>query len=218
MSPGILTSLSVIEGSGLVNNIKKIYHFGYLAYWLVPFLFRNGDGVVRPQILEFFRGLKSSHPDLPVGAAGFCWGGKWTVELCHAKHRSSPPVGNPQPQSAGQSGGTGEPLIVCGFTAHPSRLTFPTDIEAVELPLAVAASGKHDPQMSREQGEQTKAILEGKNKKVDGVEHEFVWYEGACHGFAVRADEDDEEEAERGLQAEKQAIAWFTKWFAAAKR
>lgn len=136
------------------------------------------------------------------------------VELCSARDRATPPVAEAMPQRPGQSGGTGEPLVVCGFTAHPSRLTFPTDMEAVELPLSVAAAGDNDPQMSREQGEETKKILEGKNKKTDGVEHEFVWYEGAKHGFAVRADEDDIEEAERGKKAEAQAISWFSKWFA----
>lgn len=151
---------------------------------------------------------------------GFCWGGKWTVELCAARDRATPPVSEARPQTPGQSGGTGEPLVVCGFTAHPSKLVYPTDIEAVELPLAVAAATVKDPQMTREQGEQVKKILEEKTEKgaTTGVEHEFVWYEGAKHGFAVRADEDDKEEAARGKAAEDQAIRWFTKWFAAAKK
>lgn len=218
VTPDILLSIPALMATGTVANVKKIYHLAIVAYWFIPFFWRNPDYVVRPQVLTFFRGLKTSHPDLPVGAAGFCWGGKWTIELCSARHRATPPVGNPQPQSSGQSGGEGAPLVVCGFTAHPSRLTYPNDIEAVELPLSIAASGKFDPQMTREQGEQTRGILEAKSKKGAGeVEHEFVWYEGASHGFAVRADEDDTEEAERGKKAEKQAIDWFTRWFGGSK-
>jgi len=39
-------------------------------------------------------------------------------------------------------------------------------------------------------------------------------YEKAHHGFAVRADKNDVEEAKRGKKAEAQAVAWFTRWFA----
>ena len=63
---------------------------------------------------------------------------------------------------------------------------------------------------------ETEEILVGKTAKTKdyGVEHEFVMYEKAFHGFAVRADEDNVEEAERGKKAEAQAIAWFARWFA----
>lgn len=152
---------------------------------------------------------------------GFCWGGKWTIELCHATHRATPPVSEARPQDIGQSGGTGEPLIVCGYAAHPSSITYPGDIEAVELPLSIAAAGNKDPQMSRENGDLAKKILDGKNKRDEdggegGEKYEFVWFEEAKHGFAVRADEQDLEEAERGRQAEEQALNWFERWFAAS--
>lgn len=62
------------------------------------------------------------------------------------------------------------------------------------------------------------------------MQHEFVMYYGAHHGFAVRsvhflrsgtcreltvyrADENDKDEAERGKKAEKQAVDFFTRWF-----
>lgn len=80
----------------------------------------------------------------------------------------------------------GSSLTVCGFTAHPSMLTYPIDIEKVELPYSVAAS-EIDNQMSPEQAKQTKEILKAKTAKSKdrGVEHEFVMYDGAHHGFAV---------------------------------
>lgn len=101
----------------------------------------------------------------------------------------------------------------CGFTAHPSLLKFPEDVEKVRLPYSVAAA-EIDGQMSgefciacdeygvslnlkpadnsrggiAENAKQTEEILNAKNKKreVEGVEHEFVMYKGVNHGFAVR--------------------------------
>ncbi|GAB7347507.1 hypothetical protein MBLNU459_g4409t1 [Dothideomycetes sp. NU459] len=213
--PGsLLNSVEAFLATGLIANLKKIYHLGLVLYWFGPFLYFNTPGVVRPRILTFFRGLASAAPTQPVGAAGFCWGGKYVVELCSDRHKTSPPVGQPTPQDAGQSGGTGKSLLVAGFAAHPSRLALPADIEAVEVPLSVAAASI-DPQLPKDKAEMVRQVLEGKTAKGKdaGVEHEYVWYEGATHGFAVRANEDDKEEAERGKKAEQQAIDWFSKWF-----
>lgn len=70
--------------------------------------------------------------------------------------------------------------------------------------------------MSPDNAKQTKEILTAKTAKTkdQGVEHEFVMYPGVHHGFAVRADEDEKEEAEAGKKAEEQAVKWFTRWFA----
>ena len=70
--------------------------------------------------------------------------------------------------------------------------------------------------MSVENAKQTEEVLVAKTAKTkdQGVEHEFIMYQKAFHGFAVRAGEDNVEEAERGKKAEAQAIAWFEKWFA----
>lgn len=105
-------------------------------------------------------------------------------------------------------------LVDCGFTAHPSLLKFPDHIEKVVLPYAVAAS-EFDIQMSTDNARVTREILEKKTAKTknEGIEHEFVLYEGAHHGFAVRADEDQLHEAEQGKKAEAQAVAWFSRWF-----
>ncbi len=70
--------------------------------------------------------------------------------------------------------------------------------------------------MSPENAKSTESILKEKTEKskANGIEHEFRMYLGAHHGFAVRADEDDKDEAERGKQAEAQAVSWFQRWFA----
>lgn len=178
-------------------------------------MYRDKATTVRPRVLSFFRALATSHPDLPVGAAGYCWGGQWTVELCQGRHLTTPPTNTTTTEDQGRSGGHGKPLIVCGFTAHPSRLKIPNDFEAVELPLSVAASGV-DAQIPIEKAKVIENVLAAKTAKTKdaGVEHEFVLYEGVHHGFAIRADETDKHEAESGQRAEEQAIQWFQKWFA----
>lgn len=114
-----------------------------------------------------------------------------------------------------KSPSTNKRLVDCGYIAHPSNLRYPGDINMVVLPLSVAAA-EHDMMMSAEQAKQTKEILAAKTAKTkdQGVEHEYVMYEGANHGFAVRADEEDLHEAEQGKKAEAQAVAWFGMWFA----
>ena len=94
-------------------------------------------------------------------------------------------------------------------------LKYPDNIESVKLPVSVAAS-EIDPQMSPEQAKQTEEILKSKTAKGKdaGIEHEFVFYPGAMHGFAVRADENEKLQADAGKKAEKQAVDWFTRWFA----
>ncbi|OCK84361.1 hypothetical protein K432DRAFT_378682 [Lepidopterella palustris CBS 459.81] len=78
------------------------------------------------------------------------------------------------------------------------------------------AHGTLDSHFPKAKVEETEAILNAKTEKGKG-EHEVVWYEGARHGFAVRRSQTDLVENERGMAAEAQAIAWFTKCFAAAK-
>jgi dienelactone hydrolase len=154
-----------------------------------------------PRVYNFLTALKENEAkDLPVATAGFCWGGQFVTKICwdlEQNHLSG-----------------GKRITECGFVAHPSFLSYPGDIEKIELPYACAAS-EIDPQMSAEQAKQTESILKEKTEKgkARGIEHEFVMYLGAHHGFAVRADEGDKEEAERGKKAEAQAIGWFERWF-----
>ncbi|EGP91860.1 uncharacterized protein MYCGRDRAFT_67558 [Zymoseptoria tritici IPO323] len=192
-----LTSLKVVSEPGF--QLWKITHFFTLARYFVPFLISCRQSVAGPKIYNFLEAVnKNEAKDLPVGVAGFCWGGLWVTKLCSNEVKAQ----------------DGSDLIVCGFTAHPSMLTYPNDIEKVVLPYAVAAP-EIDPQMSPESAKQTKEILTAKTAKSkdQGVEFEFVMYDGAHHGFAVRADEDDTHEAAQGKKAEAQAVAWFSKWF-----
>ena len=124
--PGeLILSLEAFEAQGLVANVKKIYHFANALYWFLPFLWYNSNGTVRPKIYSFFKAIRDNEAaNLPVGVAGFCWGGQWTVMLCDDSVKTD----------------AGKRLVDCGFTAHPSRLSIPGDVEKVVIPLSVAAA------------------------------------------------------------------------------
>jgi len=173
----------------------------------LPWLIRNRPSVAKPRIFSFFQALRTSAPPFPtpnlkIGAAGFCWGGKYTIHLAantpssrvirHDSQASSPAL---------------EALIDCGFTAHPSMVSVPKDIEEVTLPLSVAV-GEDDFAMKGPLIQQMKDILE---KRKD--DHEVVIMPGAKHGFAIRTNPDDPLQMKYADQAEEQAINWFSRWF-----
>jgi dienelactone hydrolase len=195
----LIISIKALDATGAFAWVTKAYHFLKLVWRGWPFLKNDKAHLVRPRVVNFFRGVRSSHPGLPVAAAGYCWGGQWVVELCSNKEEYAV---------------DGRPLVTCGFTAHPSRLKLPTDIEGVTYPLSIAAAGI-DQQIPEAKAKQIEDILKAKTAKTkdQGVEHEFVMYEDVHHGFAVRADENEGLEREYGKKAEDQAVRWFTKWF-----
>jgi dienelactone hydrolase len=176
---------------------------------VLPWLFKNRSSVCKPRIFNFFEAIRTSPPPFPtsslrIGAAGFCWGGYYTLLL--ARDEPSSRVKRHKAQTS--SNATLEPLIDCGFVAHPSLLTVPKDIEAVNLPLSVAV-GNEDSALTAPQVLQVKKILEEKE-----ADHQVVIMPGAKHGFASRVDPNDEWQLECAERAEVQAMEWFSRWFA----
>ena len=158
-----------------------------------PFLFFTRLAVTRPRVYKFFHDLRDHEAaSLPIGAAGFCWGGKYVFLLCSGSEKAA----------------NGKNLIDCGFTAHPSNLVIPADADAVTLPLSVAV-GDVDIALPLKQVESVKQILAAKGKDT----HEVVILPGAKHGFAVRARPNDDKAVQQGKQATDQAVGWFTNWF-----
>ncbi|EMC98596.1 hypothetical protein BAUCODRAFT_30863 [Baudoinia panamericana UAMH 10762] len=196
----VLISFKALGATGWWNQLYKIYHFFYLFPNFMGFMYYCRQSVTEPRIMKFFKDLKQHEAkNLPVGTAGFCWGAQYVTKLCWDQEKVD----------------GGKRLVDCGFVAHPSMLKYPGDIDMIVLPYSCAAA-EIDPQMSAENAKQTKDILMAKTAKTkdSGVEHEFVMYDGAHHGFAVRADEDEKHEAEQGKKAEDQAVNWFKRWFA----
>jgi dienelactone hydrolase len=185
---------------------KPIYVFQMMSI-AIPWKINTRISVTNPLVISFFQALRTPPfptNNLKIGAAGFCWGGKHTILLAQNTPSSHVHQHESQLNSA-----TLEPLIDCAFTAHPSYLDIPTDIEAIKIPISVAV-GDEDVQMKPPQIQQMKEILEGKK---DGG-HEVKIFPGAKHGFAVRNHPDDKHEMECAEEAEIQAIEWFTRGFA----
>jgi dienelactone hydrolase len=169
----------------------------YKPFWLfqvvmaaVPFLMYNGESVIKPRIVSFHEALRSDPEtkSLKIGSAGFCWGGKYTILLSQEPN-----------------------LIDVGFTAHPSKMKFPEDWDKVQKPLSIAI-GDVDMGIKIDMVNDIKPLLEGESKPKR--QNEVVIYPGAKHGFAVRAPPTDEGQTKSGVEAMKQAIAWFEKWMA----
>ncbi|KAI9644447.1 hypothetical protein NHQ30_006468 [Ciborinia camelliae] len=175
----------------------------------IPWKMRTKIPITHPRVISFFQALRSSNPPFPtnnlkIGAAGFCWGGKHTILLAQddlssriERHHSQAKSSNP------------EPLIDCAFTAHPSYIEVPKDIEAITIPISVAVGDK-DSAMKVPQINQMKEIFQ---VKIKG-NFEVNILQGANHGFASRTHPDDNHEMECAKRAEAQAIDWFKKWFA----
>lgn len=139
--------------------------------------------------------------EVPVGVAGFCWGGLYPFRLSH---------NHPDAKTT-----SGQPLADAFFSAHASSVTVPQDIEGVTMNLSYAI-GDDDVVMNIKQVRQVQEILMHK----EDVDSEVVIYPGAKHGFAVRASrtEPDAQETKQAEEAERQAITWFQRRFEAVKR
>lgn len=144
-------------------------------------------------MVKFLTSLRQNEAaNLPIGAAGYCWGGKHVVLLAH-----------------GEKGPDGKPLLDAGFTAHPSMLSVPGDIEKIERPVSFAFA-ETDQQLSAAQCEQIKGMVESKEGDAKG-EAEVIKNTG--HGFAVRADLTNPDVAEQALYAEDMCLKWFKQHF-----
>jgi len=157
----------------------------------------NRESVTKPKVLKFFHDLRADEAtSQAIGAAGFCWGGKWVFMLCADPERTV----------------DGKSLIDFGYAAHPSDIKMPQDAEAVKIPLSVCC-GDEDMAFSSEQLKMCKEILEAKDKD----KFEVVIVPGAMHGFAVRGSPYEKNAIESGRLAEQQAVDWYNKWFDKSK-
>ncbi|KAJ5182096.1 hypothetical protein N7449_012243 [Penicillium cf. viridicatum] len=161
------------------------------AYVLVPFSIRNNPKKRYPGIRKFMDDLRCSEgADLKVGVVGFCWGGYGATQLAH-----------------GDLARNGKPLIDAAYTAHPSELKLPDDIEKITIPYSMVI-GDIDFALTISGVQQAADILDSKKD----VESEVVIISNARHGFAVRGRPDDKIEKEMADQAEDQMVKWFAKY------
>lgn len=144
-----------------------------------------------PKVQRFVEKVRLNEgANLPIGAAGFCWGGPHVVRL-----------------ASGLASTDGKPIVDASFTAHPSNLSIPGEIVGIKKPVSFAI-GDEDPVLSMKQV----TILEGVLKKLD-VKTELVVYPGGGHGFGVRADPNNKQQAKHAAEAEEQAMKFFSDTF-----
>lgn len=205
MDPSVMTMIHDIKtpSSWLSTLFWKPMLIAQIARQAVPWKILCSPARTYPGVLSFVQGLRTSPPspfsaqDLKIAAAGFCWGAKHAILLSHDDESS-------RVQSSSDKT---SPLIDCAFTAHPSLVDMPVDIEKIKMPMSVAVGDK-DFVMNAATAKQAKEILDAK----DGNNHEFVILPGAEHGFAIRTQVDDAHQLECADKAEKQALAWFNRW------
>jgi dienelactone hydrolase len=178
---------------------RAIYGFGY-------FSFTNQVKYAWPRVQSFFTALRTDSESLklPVGAAGFCWGGLYAIRLTHST--SVCEIGD----SAVGKGSILKPLVDASFMAHPQPLVWPTDAENISRPMS-AAIGDRDWCTSVAKIEELERIFQARNDA--GVPAEVVMYKGAGHGFAVRYDPGNPNLVTQAQQAQDQAISFFQQHF-----
>lgn len=108
----------------------------------------------------------------------------------------------------GASTDGGKTLINAGFTGHPSWLEIPGEIEKLTVPMSFAL-GELDMAVKGPQIEEIRDVV---HRLGDAVGEVRV-YQGAGHGFCVRADYVPGDQTRRAEEAEEQALSWFGRHF-----
>ncbi|KAL4744024.1 dienelactone hydrolase [Aspergillus similis] len=200
---GLDTIRAVMKTGSLWDWISKPYHIASALYAFSPFLIANRPTKSYPIVESFFASVRQSPEGQkhPIGAAGFCWGGKHTLLLAHGASTTITRVDNDSKVERN--------LIDAGFTGHPSMLSLPGDIEKLTIPVSFAL-GDLDSNLKGDKIELIKKIVHEK-EEVGG---EVRVYVGAGHGFCVRADTAVEQSDRQAAEAEEQAVEFFRKRFA----
>ncbi|KAJ5963672.1 Dienelactone hydrolase [Penicillium vulpinum] len=191
---GMLSSTKeLLKTRGLITWLLKPYYLVSTLARFLPFAYYNTFEASWPVVRDFFKFVRENEgAELPIYGAGFCWGGKHIVNLGAGVDIAS----------------NGKPLLNAGFTGHPSKLEIPSEIEKIKIPVSFALGDK-DGVLKLPQIEQIKQVFASESGAGKG---EVVVYEGAGHGFCVRADLVLDDTSKQADEAENQALAWFEKY------
>ncbi|PSR79968.1 dienelactone hydrolase family protein [Coniella lustricola] len=196
----MLDSMKIVLAPG--NYLIKPYHIVRLALAFLPWLYHNRVSRSWPTVHAFFTSLAADQgrsqgyggtATLPIGVAGFCWGGKHALLLTH---------------QASHHGPTKKPLVDAVFTGHPSLLELPGDVERIkDVPVFFALAERDHRVKVPEHSGLIEGIVGAEDR--DQRERGVVKVYGDCaHGFCVRADP-WAVDAKRAEEAEEDAIRWF---------
>jgi dienelactone hydrolase len=177
---------------------ELIWGFGY-------FMLANDVKAAWPRVESFTKALRTDQEtsNLPVGAAGFCWGGLYALKLTQEDA-----FYELQSSNANQKVPK-KPLVDAAFMAHPQPIPH-IDAEKVVQPIS-GAIGSKDWATSVERIGELRKILE--TRAARGVHTEIITYDGAGHGFAIRYDPKNPNMATQAEQAQDQAVTWFKHYF-----
>jgi hypothetical protein len=107
--------------------IHDRYHILQAIYGFVPFSVMNRFSISMPKVVSFMNDIRCNEGSgLPIAAAGFCWDGKHPFNLAHGPISDSNKI-----------------LIDVAFTAHPSGLVIPDEIQAVRKPISLAIGDRN---------------------------------------------------------------------------
>ncbi|KAJ5607073.1 hypothetical protein N7537_003692 [Penicillium hordei] len=180
----------LLRADGIATWLMKPYYVTAVMTQIIPFKHYNSFEATWPIVRDFFKSVRGNEgSELPIYAAGFCWGGKHTVNLGFG----------------GDTASNGKPLLNAAFTGHPSYLEIPSDIENIVIPTSFALGDK-DTVVKPPQIKQIRQVFENEAKSTKG---EVKVYEGAGHGFCVRASLTIGDTSKQADEAENQALAWF---------
>ncbi|KAK4048694.1 hypothetical protein OIV83_004664 [Microbotryomycetes sp. JL201] len=119
-------------------------------------------------------------------SAGYCFGGKYTMELCN------------------------ENIVVCGMAAHPAGIQVPQDLETFKaqskaaLLICACETDRTWPKECQDKASEMLADYSNGFKQV--------YYAGNTHGFAVRADISVEVQKKAKEDAFEQTVEWVKKY------
>lgn len=180
----------------LIDVANPRWYASQIAFYVLPWIYANRWSVAWPTMRSFVDAVRCSElgKSLPLGVAGFCWGGKHAIVLTHADSVTA----------------SGRPLVDASFIAHPSVVSYPDEVEKVRRPISLAI-GDRDMSVSMSQVEITRKAWDALKGTV---ETEIVVYPGANHGFTVRVDHFNGKLLEQCQAAEDQAVNWFKRHFA----
>lgn len=83
----LLGDLDTVMGPK-ASYFSKTISMGKTIAAFIPWLIQTRKSVTGPRVFGFFEALRTS-TELPIGAAGYCWGGKYTTLLCDGRTASN---------------------------------------------------------------------------------------------------------------------------------
>ncbi|KAK4054048.1 hypothetical protein OIO90_003693 [Microbotryomycetes sp. JL221] len=146
----------------------------------------HGSKETRASLDPVIQELKSKHGVERFAAAGYCFGGKYVMELCN------------------------ENVIVAGMAAHPAGIQVPQDLETFKSQSNTAlliCACETDQTWPKESQDKAQEMLVS-----HGPGFKQVYYAGNKHGFAVRADISDPIQKQAKEDAFEQTVQWFSKY------